>query len=499
MARSATLLLASEWIAGTSPAYQSHRGAAPSGRGPLNPLGLTGGDTGRELRAGMAIPSATPTPTLTTMTPASPGRAIGLFVAAAGLYLGAAALDSKESRRDSHFERLAAAFMQGSLSFGLRPEDLGQLRVSELIPIAPPIGGADAASGDGESPGAQDARPRAYCGYPPLPALVMIPFMLLLGEVARVATVTRLISAMNAVLLDSCLRGLHQRFGLGPATSGARLALVAAFAAGTAMWHNADVGGDWHLAHAVALTAMLAALREFTRCGRAGVIGVFIAAALLTRPTAALTGAMFVWPMLRERQWRRLLMLVVAPGGAVALLGAYNAARFGNPFDFGYDRMFLAGLGRALIDRFGQFHPVFLRRNFFWFFLAPPFPAEPWQAPYIGFSPFGMSLFVASPMLLYALHSLRRHRSNPVVASAVIGAALCLAPLLLYYNTGYWQFGHRFSMDYMMPLLVLAAAGVGLRPARAAYALMAVSVAIHAWGILLERVVHVRDFLLPAV
>jgi len=448
-------------------------------------------------------------------------RAAGLFVMAAVVYLGVPRLTSQAAPRGGHFARLADAFMRGSVSFELRPEDLDRLRVGELIPATPPGDAAAAGAAAGDRPPAVDASsapqgtpaargapagrdvsaaPRAYCGYPPFPAVVMIPFMLLLGEAARVDIVTRLISALNVVLLDVCLRRLHGRFGIGPASGPSRLALVFAFAFGTATWHNADTGGDWHLAHAVALMAMLAALCEHTGRGRPGVIGLFVAAALMTRPTAALTGLMFAWPRLRAgRDWRGLLTLALAPAGALVLLGAYNAVRFGDPLDFGYDRMFLAGLGRALIDRFGQFHPVFIRRNFFWFFLAPPLPTPELRFPFVGFSPFGMSLFLVSPLMIYILVAIRRRHPDAQVVAAAWAAAVCLAPLLLYYNTGYWQFGHRFSMDYTMPLVVLVAAGVGPRPSRRAYVLAAASIAIHVWGIILEPVVHVRDFLLPAV
>ena len=34
-------------------------------------------------------------------------------------------------------------------------------------------------------------------------------------------------------------------------------------------------------------------------------------------------------------------------------------------------------------------------------------------------------------------------------------------PLLTYYNTGWWQFGYRFSLDFMMILLLLLAYTAG--------------------------------------
>ena len=36
-----------------------------------------------------------------------------------------------------------------------------------------------------------------------------------------------------------------------------------------------------------------------------------------------------------------------------------------------------------------------------------------------------------------------------------------MIPLLLYYNTGWWQFGYRFSLDFMVPVMVLLALAAG--------------------------------------
>jgi len=71
------------------------------------------------------------------------------------------------------------------------------------------------------------------------------------------------------------------------------------------------------------------------------------------------------------------------------------------------------------------------------------------------------------------------------VRDALIAVAACLVPLLLYFNTGYAQFGHRFSMDYLPLLMVLVVAGMGARPSRLAYAAIAVSILIQTWGVFL--------------
>ncbi|MCB0089142.1 MAG: hypothetical protein KDE54_14625 [Caldilineaceae bacterium] len=60
---------------------------------------------------------------------------------------------------------------------------------------------------------------------------------------------------------------------------------------------------------------------------------------------------------------------------------------------------------------------------------------------------------------------------------------LLAIPLVLYYNTGWWQFGYRFSLDFMVPVMVLLAIGAGRRVSWLMQGLIIVGVAVNAWGI----------------
>ena len=123
---------------------------------------------------------------------------------------------------------------------------------------------------------------------------------------------------------------------------------------------------------------------------------------------------------------------------------------------------------------------AFIRGAAFWYCLAPPWPRPAHQFPWLGYDPRGMSLFLASPAFVYAIVGIRRAWSNAAVRHATAACAVCLVPLLLYFNTGYWQFGHRFSMDYLPMLMVLVLAGTGSRPSRLAWALAGLSVGVGA-------------------
>ena len=162
---------------------------------------------------------------------------------------------------------------------------------------------------------------------------------------------------------------------------------------------------------------------------------------------------------------------------AAALLG-YNWARFGKPLDFGYSR---ASADPALaqdLDTYGQFSLHYLDRNAA---IAlgglPDFQASP---PFFTPRLAGMSIFLTTPALLYLF---RRMPRAPWEWGAWAAVAALNVPLLLYYNTGWQQFGYRFSLDYMPLALSLVAANAGRRISPVLAALIGLSCLINLRGI----------------
>jgi hypothetical protein len=70
-----------------------------------------------------------------------------------------------------------------------------------------------------------------------------------------------------------------------------------------------------------------------------------------------------------------------------------------------------------------------------------------------------MGLWAVSPSLIFAL---RPPRGQDALAwgMAWIAALLVAIPDLLYYNTGWYQYGDRFALDFLPFLLVPAAMGL---------------------------------------
>ncbi len=374
------------------------------------------------------------------------------------VYFAAPAMPRPASHDFDHFPKLARAFLAGRIAITVPPGG----NVNELIPSSTP-----------------DVY---YCAYPPLPAVFLMPFIALFGVAVDCQTISRLVGVLNVLIFDAAICRCSRVIGRPAPSIGARLAFDALFACGTATLHVSQVGGDWHLAHALALTGSLLALREFFVKNRPLHVGLFVSLVLLTRPTAAIGCLFCILPFLRDRKIVSLMQLAAIPAVAALILGGYNAERFGSPFDFGYHRMNLTGSGLDMMKQYGQFHPHFFTHNFYWFFLAPPWLRTKGLLP-IGFDPRGMSFFLATPAMVYCIVALVRRWKDRAVKDATISIAATLVPLLHYFNAGYWQFGHRFSMDYLAAAMLLVMLGMTTRPSRIALALIAVSVAIQLTGV----------------
>lgn len=90
-----------------------------------------------------------------------------------------------------------------------------------------------------------------------------------------------------------------------------------------------------------------------------------------------------------------------------------------------------------------------------------------------------MSLLLVTPALIYVWRARQR---SPLVIGAWVAVALLVTVLMLYYNTGWVQFGYRFSLDFMTPVLVLLTIGAGQHVSRLMRFLIIIGVVVNLWG-----------------
>jgi hypothetical protein len=131
---------------------------------------------------------------------------------------------------------------------------------------------------------------------------------------------------------------------------------------------------------------------------------------------------------------------------------------------------------QAMIEKYGLFDYEYLRRNLaVAFTLLPQIEA---QSPFIHISGHGLALWVTTPLFLSLLWPKVR---GPIHATLWLTVALIAIPILCYQNSGWVQFGYRFSLDYTVFLVLLLA--VGGRPlTRVARGLIVLGILVNLFG-----------------
>ena len=355
-------------------------------------------------------------------------NSVGLVVVsvlATAVYL---ATTSTDRQNFDYFVRLADAFLHGRIYLTEAPSWL-----NELIPK------------DGVW----------YVAYPPMPAVVLIPFVAIFGN--------QFPQQIASVLLGGVSVGLAWlvlgRFTL---SLNVRFLLTAVFGFGTVMWYVTEVGSAWFFAHVVALLFSLAAILLALHGRWPFAIGLFLGCAATARLPVGLTAPFFLamvagigWPPRLPADRMAAAVRVVAFGAGLAIPAGlyllYNVARWGTPVDQSYvlipgvlEDPIYADHGILAIDYIPRhLYAIFLRT---WNYVDN----APWLQP----SWWGLSVFLTTQLLTWVLHARWR---DPRVVWAAVGAALALVPIVTHGNVGIQQFGYRFSLDVQPLLFVILA------------------------------------------
>jgi len=327
-----------------------------------------------------------------------------------------------------------------------------------------------------------------YVPFPPLPALLMSPWVAWQG-LAKTNTVlfSILFGAINVALVYLILQTLSKQRWTRLGQSG-NLWLTLLFGLGCVHWYMTTIGSVWFVAQICTVTFVALAVLIAVVNGPAWLAGLALGLAMAARPNVAFTWVLLLGiaaTHLREAHgdlnWKRLTAWGLAsaiPMGLMILgLLGYNVARFSDPFDFGYANENVARKFIADLRTYGQFDLHFVPRNLWAMWLALPQWNE--ARHFLEPNPEGMSLLLTTPAMVYLFWSRGR---SPLVLGAWAAFILLLIPLALYYNTGWWQFGYRFSLDFMLPVMILLAVAAGQRVSWLMRGLILVGVLVNALG-----------------
>ncbi len=334
-----------------------------------------------------------------------------------------------------------------------------------------------------------------FVSFPPFPALLILPLVKLVGHVDRVrdgaffACFTGLAPAFLYLSLDKLTRlGRNARSELE------NISLALLFAFSTVYWFSAVQGTVWFVGHVIG--AALAALYLFasTNATHPIVAGLALSLGFATRTPLGFAFPLFLWEAARASQLsstrgcsfdnldmralvKRCVLFAVPAAAVLGIVMWHNHARFGDPFEFGHRLLAIGWRGR--IDKWGLFSFHYLGKNLAVVLTALPFTGGTNAAPF-QINAHGLALWVTTPIYVWALWP---KRTSPAFWALALTTACVALPDLIYQNTGWIQFGYRFSNDFAVFVFALIALGKR-RFGPAFWTLAVVGFVINAFGAL---------------
>jgi hypothetical protein len=333
-------------------------------------------------------------------------------------------------RHEQQYVRLAESFLSGKLYFISIPEHW-----------------EDTAAYGG----------RYYWPLGPLPAVILMPLVSLFrltGASVYQGYVSLVLSLWTGLL---CFR-LCQKCNRTKAESGW---LTLAFCGSSSYLSVAVISMSWPFAQVVAMFLLFLALHEWLGHRRWWLIGLLLGLTAGARISAGLNILLFAAAaLLREREQRAKNVLSVMAGFAVPMvfLAAYNFSRFDSVFETGYSYQ-LPAPGDFAVTSLTNVIPHLSIVLF-----GLPMASD--RFPFFATNPFGMSVFLLSPWLVY-LGSLKLDRFSGL---ALANCAIVLLAVLAWRSIGQLQLGYRFSLDFL-PIIIflLARDGFGGREISAGF------------------------------
>ena len=376
-----------------------------------------------------------------------------------------------------------------------------------------------------------------FISFPPFPAILMMPFVWLAGspENFRDGQLVVWFAGIGPAVLWLVFEKLR-RTGRSVRSEVDNIRLALLFAFGTVYFFSAVQGTVWFAGHVVGVGLAALFVLFALDAERPVLAGSMLGFMFLTRTTTLLTGVFFALELVRVAYGKplpgsgsdsrsgsgssgsgssgdfldraetvvkdldRAKFVQLAVRFALPVLACFafaswlNHARFGDPKPWGFGHEYLQVGWKTRIDRWGLFSFHFLPRN-----LAVMLGSLPWKPgptdPKVPLELLGMKFQVSHWMI--SGHGLALWWTTPIYfwlarpkqKDFLWGAAwiAVLGPLgmnLLYQNSGWFQFGYRFSNDYSVFLFVLVAISAPPKLSRWFWAAAAWSIAWNAFGAL---------------
>jgi len=336
-----------------------------------------------------------------------------------------------------YFNYLADAYIHGQFHFRLEPPSLHDLIV---------------------------LNDKIYAYWPPFPAIILMPFVAIFGVNFSDVLFNIILGSVNAALFSILLNELNKK-NIISIDQIKHALLVIFFAFGTVYITVVPLGKVWFTSHVVSIFCVLLMFISSVKYEGAKAFiftGIAISAAFATRMHLFLLGIWPAWYLLSKNWYKSskktitLTILGLAPPLITGfLIFYYNYVRFGSIFDLGYSFHNMSFFFREDFLKYGGFNLHYIPINIYYQYIAYPFILKNLENIFMG-----GSLFLLSPLffgVFWSLKDLRKKISNLMLLFTIF---ITNIPILLLMGTGWEQFGPRYTLDFIVPLMILTAIGI---------------------------------------
>lgn len=349
----------------------------------------------------------------------------------------------------NYFTRLADAFLHGKYYITENPSWL-----SELIPAG--IG-------------------KFYIVYPPLPGILLIPFVFIFGSSFPQQILAHILGA--GIVTLTFLISMEIKKDLKLAIWSSLLIGV-----GSIVWFMSSNGSVWLVGQLTSAFFLTLALRESLTKKRPWVVGICLGSIYLSRPHVILALPLFLYLLKDKLKKFQNLFLMGLSAAPFFLFGFYyNFIRFGSIFDKAY--FLLPGILNETHSPWfinGVESPLYIPNNLKTIFAAfPKFIPRP---PFIEPSWNGLAIWITTPAFIYAF---KNNLKEKVVQFSWISITLISLVVFSHGGNGFAQFGYRFAVDFYPILVYLTIKSFSKRKLkRIHWVLLSIGILVNLWGVI---------------
>lgn len=300
--------------------------------------------------------------------------------------------------------------------------------------------------------------------FPPFPSILVLPVVAIFGEVVKTVLISVLLTFLSMYLFSQILTKLIDDVTI-------RKWLFLGFFFGTGYWYTVITSHHVNgFAHVVSIAALMLFLFELLNSRRPVLLGIYLAAAFLSRQMTLFYGVLLIYYLFFEdedklRGFKRLLLAGLSFSILAFIYLIFNYLRFHDFFETGYKYFVFEGVENwpefllTRIENYGLFNIKYLPYNLYNLLIKGHQIVFTGKDHLLlgGIDLFGTSLFVASPFLLAAFKASSKKRH---IIAVWIVIALTAVGGLLYHNHGWQQVNtQRFTLDFMPAMMILVALG----------------------------------------